>query len=261
MASARHDVKNPLMTDGAPRIRAEVGPIGLWDQLHGMRVELTQEVNVSDQRWDWEVEFFHMAKQLAFSDQYSTIYVPHHPGDLELLKLKVDSLNPVQQNQPSATVLDELTRVVLPGLNLSPRTAIAIRKDAESFEAWRRAIRKIDRDATNDDISTLRQRVEDELATVKRQINRESLGSALKEHVTRAGAVAVFTSASQLGLEHALTGESDPVLSFGAGVIGWIGGMFLLRRGAGAGRVMVSLQRSEEMSSDIMRRRGVERNQ
>lgn len=261
MASARHDVKNPLMTDGAPRIRAEVGPIGLWDQLHGMRVELTQEVNVSDQRWDWEVEFFHMAKQLAFSDQYSTIYVPHHPGDLELLKLKVDSLNPVQQNQPSATVLDELTRVVLPGLNLSPRTAIAIRKDAESFEAWRRAIRKIDRDATNDDISTLRQRVEDELATVERQINRESLGSALKEYVTRAGAVAVFTSASQLGLEHALTGESDPVLSFGAGAVGWIGGMFLLRRESGAGRVMVSLQRSEQMPTDIMRRRGVERNQ
>lgn len=184
-----------------------------------------------------------------------------HPGDLELLKLKVDSLNQVQQSQPSATVLDELTRVVLPGLNLSSLTAIAIRKNADSFEEWRRTIRKIDRDAKNDDVRTLRQRVEDELATVKRQIKRESLGSALKEYVTRAGAVAVFTSASQLALDHALTGESDPALTSGAGAIGWIGGMFLLRRGAGAGRVMVSLQRSEEMPGDITRRRGVERTQ
>lgn len=258
MTSARHDVKNPMMTDGAPRISKEVGPIALWDQLHGMRAELTKPVKLSDQKWDWEVEFFHMAKQLAFSDQYSTIYVPHHPGDLELLKLKVGSLKRVQENQPSSSVLEELTRVVLPNLNVSARTAVDIRKDSESFEAWRRAVRKIDRDAVNDEPNVLSQRVEDELSTVKEQIEREAFGTALKGHVTRGGLGAAISSAGQIGLEYMLTGESNPLLTVGAGAIGWIGGAFLLPRARGAGRVMVSLQKSEEMPSGINRRRGIE---
>lgn len=37
ITSARHDVKNPSMTYGAPQISAEVGPIAVWDQLHGLR--------------------------------------------------------------------------------------------------------------------------------------------------------------------------------------------------------------------------------
>lgn len=258
MTSARFDVKNPAMTEGAPQISKDVGPIALWDQLHGMRVELTQAMNSFDQRWDWEVEFFHMAKQLAFSDQYSTVYVPHHSGDLELLKLKVGTLSQVQQNRPSSSVLEEVSRVVLPNLNLSAPTAVKIRKDDESFEAWRKAIRRIDRDAKNDDPNELRQRVEDELSMVKEQIERQAFGTALKEHATRGGLGAAFTTVSQIGLEHVVTGEADPVVTIGAGVIGWLGAMFTLPRARGAGRVMVSLQKSEEMPSDINRRRGIE---
>lgn len=258
MTSARHDVKNPAMRDGAPQVSAEFGPIALWDQLHGLRAELTQKVNESDQRWDWEVEFFQLAKQLAFSDQYETVYVPHHRGDLELLKLKLGTLNQAQQNQPTASVLDEVNRVVLPNLNLSARTAVAIRKDDESFEAWRRTIRSINRDAVNDDHSTLRQRVEDELTTVKEQIERQAFGSSLKEHVTRGGLAAAFTSVSQVALEQILTGSTNPTLTLGAGAIGWMSAMFVFPRARGAGRVMVSLQKSEQIPDDIARRRGIE---
>ena len=258
MASVRSDVKNPVMTEGAPQISATVGPIALWDHLRGMRAELTGPVKFSDQKWEWAVEFFHMAKQLAFSDQYSTVYVPHHSGDLALLKLKVDVLSQVQQNRPSSSVLEEVSRVVLPGLNLSAATAVKIRKDGESFEEWRRAIRKIERDSKNDDPFTLRQRVEDELTTVRGQIKREAFSTALKEHATRGGLGATFTAVSQMGLERLITGETDPVVTIGAGAIGWIGAMFTLPNARGAGRVMVSLQQSKPMSSDINRRRGVE---
>ena len=136
-------------------------------------------------------------------------------------------------------MLEKLTRVVLPNLNVSARTAVDIRKDSESFEAWRRAVRKIDRDAVNDEPNVLSQRVEDELSTVKEQIEREAFGTALKGHVTRGGLGAAISSAGQIGLEYMLTGESNPLLTVGAGAIGWIGGAFLLPRARGAGRVMV----------------------
>lgn len=258
MASTRHDVQNPVMTDGAPRISKEVGPIALWDQLHGMRAELTKPLKPADVRWDWETEFFHLAKQLAFSDQFGTVYVPHYPGDLELLKLKVDTLSPVQQNQPSSSVLEEVSRVVLPGLNISAPTAVKVRKDDESFEAWRRAIRKIDRDSVNDDRNTLRQRVDDELATVSEQINRETFGTALKDHATRGGLKAAFISAGQFGLDHMLTDEASWSLAVGTGALSWVADMFVLSRGRGAGRLLTSLQKSEPMPSDINRRRGLE---
>lgn len=258
LTSTRHDVKNPLMTDGAPRISQEVGPIALWDQLHGMRAELTKPMKPSDQRWNWETESFHLAKQVAFSDQFSTVYVPHYTGDLELLKLKIDTLSRVQQNQPSSSVLEELSRVVLPDLNLSARTAVSIRKDDESFEAWRRAIRTIDRDAAADDPNALRQRIEDELATVKGQIDREAFGPALKQYASRGGLGAAFTAVSQAGVDFVTGGEVNLVAAAATGAVGWIAGMFLLPQARGAGRVMVSLQRSEPIPSAINRRRGLE---
>lgn len=238
VTSVRHDVKNDDMVSGAPYISEEIGPLPMWDNLNGFHATMNQPIVRADQRWEWQYEFFQLAKQVAFADRYQTIYVPQSAAEMELLKLKVGQLAQQQETAPRSETLSEISRFVLPDLQLSTSTAISIRRDEDSFKNWQEIIRNIDRDSAGDTKNELKQRIEDSLAPIYRDIRKLSRRDSIKRLTTKESLQMVFIAAGG-----SLVSGSTPAQAAASGVVGWLANMFLDSKAEGAARVLNSLQK------------------
>lgn len=254
-ASVRHDAKNSDMVSGTSKIINELGPLPIWDNLNGLHVQMNQPIREADKRWEWQYEFYQLAKQISFADKYGTTYIPQSASELELLRLKITQLTRKQETTPRPTTLAEITRFVLPDLELPAQTAIKIRQDEESFQEWKETIRKIDRDSGTDSPNELKQRIEDTLAPISREIDKLSRRASLKKFASQDAVSAVLTS---VGTFAAATAAGIPPVDATlpaavGGVLGWLGKMFLPTKLAGSARVLNSLQKSHPRSNSVSR--------
>ena len=235
-ASVRQDAKSNDMVTGTAKIISELGPLPIWDNLYGLRVHMTQPVKRADKRWEWQYESYQLAKQLAFADEYDTTYIPQSAAELELLRLKITQLSQEQETSPRPDTLEELSRLVLPDLELPAKTAIEIRQDEESFQEWKETVRRIDRESATDTPHELKQRIEDTLAPISREIDKTSRRASIKKFASQDALVAVltavgtFTAATVVG-----AAPIDAMVpAAGGGVLGWLGKMFLPAEGSGS---------------------------
>ncbi len=244
--SVRHDVANDSMVIGAPEIAEKLGPLPLWDNLLGLHASLNQAVHKSDQRWEWQYEFAELARQLAFADQYSTVYVPQSSAELQLLRLKLGQLTAEQDTAPRPETLAEIARFALPNLKLDAETAVDIRQNESAFDEWRNRIRSIDRDSRGDSHSQLRQRIQDELTPVRNSIESVSLGSAMRKSVEEDGMMAVLSTIGSGSAALAWGTNPGQALASGVstGVLVWLWRMFRRPRLEGESLIFNSLQRT-----------------
>lgn len=251
LASVRHDTKNDAMVTGAPRISENIGPLPMWDNLKGFHLEMEQPILSSDQHWEWQYEFFQLAKQIAFADRYRTIYIPHSAAELEFLKIKLQQLDQRQETNPRPATLSEIARFVLPNLALPVSTAISIRRNEESFTEWQETIRSIDRESAGDTPNQLNQRIEDRLAPIYRDIHKFSRRESLKRLSTKEGLSIVLTASGAL-MGAAAIGASPveaTVPGASGGVLGWLGSMFMRPKLGGTARILSSLQKETNGAS------------
>lgn len=246
-ASVRHDVANDSMVQGAPEIAEKLGPLPLWDNLKGLHASLNQAVHKSDQRWEWQYEFAELARQLAFADQYSTIYVPQFPAEMQLLRLKLGQLTVEQETSPRPETLAEIARFALPNLKLDTEVAVDIRQNESAFDQWRTRIRSIDRDSGDDSQSQLRQRIQDELTPIRNSIESFSLGNTVRKSVEEDGMTAVLSTLAAGGAALMWGNNPGQALAGGvsAGALAWLWRLYRRPRLEGEPLILNSLQRSE----------------
>lgn len=244
--SVRHDVADDLMVNGAPEITEKLGPLPLWDNLIGMHASLNQAVQKSDQRWEWQYEFAELARQLAFADQYSTVYVPQSSAELQFLRLKLGQLTAEQEIAPGPDTLAEIARFALPNLKLDAETAVNLRQNEGAFDQWRSRIRSIDRDSRGETNNQLRQRIQDELTPIRDSIDRLSLGSSMRKSVEEDGMIAVLSTIASGGAAMAWGNNPGEALASGVstGVLVWLWRIFQRPRLEGESLILNSLQRT-----------------
>lgn len=245
--SARHDVRDPAMGAVAASASLEGGQLPVWDNLRGMHVTVSDPWVSSDQPWQWHPEFLYLAKTLAVADAAGATYAPTTEDELRLLQAKAGkAASAVTRDHIRPELLREVGRIFIPDLQLSPATAVAMRRSDDSFEDWRRLIRTIEHEARGDTGDELRQYVEDTLipqaAKVRNSVDRSpSLGDAAWGGLTAVVSGVVSQGGHGLGLT-ALGG-------LGAGVLSWLWKAYGPRdQLTGAEAVMASLVRTARPS-------------
>jgi len=194
----------------------------MWDNLNGFHTTMNQPLVRADQRWEWQYEFLQLAKQVAFADRYQTVYVPHSAAEMELLKLKFGQLTQQQEIVPKTEVLSEVSRFALPDLQLPTRTVISIRENEDSFKNWQETIRRINQNSAGDTKNELKQRIEDCLAPIYRDIHKLSRRETMKRLVTKESLQMAFIACGR-----SLVSGSTPAQGAASGVVGWLANMFL----------------------------------
>lgn len=219
MSSVRHDVRSPEM-----QAAAEADPAGVsrWDNIRGLQVTVgASNPYPADVPWQHQEEFFYLAKTLAVADQYGATYVPPTDADFAMVRAKaatgVSKIRGIEQ-QPTR-LLEEVARLVVPKLEIDPKTTIQIRQNDESFDSWRRDLSALARDSKDDDAEALAGRIDDVLIPRLRDINRSLKKSRpLQDNLVPDGAAMAISA----GIGFMSSGPAGAAIATAAGVIGWL---------------------------------------
>jgi hypothetical protein len=242
-ASVRHDIKSPEMQMIARAPRPATLALALWDNLRGAQVRLNGPVHPANEPWQTEPEFFYLAKTLAVADAAGSQYVPSTESDLELLHTKV---NTALSHRHPHQLLREVSRLLVPSVDVPIQRAIEMRESSEYFEDWRSTLNQLRRAATASSADELRELVEDELRpranAVKRDLKRSSLAASVRD----GGAELAVTGA--VGLGAALTTHEGYVTvgtGLGAGVLTWLVRAYTRKKPGGADAVLATLIKNQ----------------
>lgn len=239
--AVRHDVASKDLRDFIWSIPPDEIGLTAWDNLQGLSVSLDGPVQPADEKWRAEPFFYYFDKMLAVADAFDAQYVPSSETDLAFLRMKVTV--GMHRLHPDA-MLREVSRVVVPSIEVPIREAAAIRKSSGDFEDWRSVLRSIQREASADSPAELRERVEDELRPRVNQVRRDLERSSLKDLVRTDGADVVIDAAlgfAVLGATHEpLWGAAAGASS---GVLQWIRRAYTRTKPSGADAVLTTLVR------------------
>lgn len=239
--AVRHDVASGELQDFIASIPPEEIGLTAWDNLQGLTLSLDGPVRPADEKWRAEPFFYYLDKMLAVADAFDAQYVPASVADLEFLRKKVTV--GVHRLHPHA-MLREVSRVVVPSVEVSIREAASVRKSSDNFEDWRSALRGIQREASADSPDELRQRVEDELRPRVNKVRRDLDRSSLKELVRADGADVVIDAA--LGFAVGFTTHQPlwgAAAGVSSGVLQWIRKAYTRTKPTGADAVLATLLR------------------
>lgn len=89
MTSVRNDVRSREMQSAVAGAAAAGDPVPTWDNIRGLNVLPVGGLRASDEPWQWQHEFFYLAKTLAVADAVGATYAPPTNGDLAVLRVKV----------------------------------------------------------------------------------------------------------------------------------------------------------------------------
>lgn len=246
--SVRNDVRSTPMNDAVIGAAAEGDPLPTWDTIRGMGVVPVGGLVPRDEPWQRQYEFFYLAKTLAIADAARATYAPATEGELTLLRAKARQLGSLTlgSRQP-VDLLSEVARVLVPDLQLTAKTAVAMRQSEDAFEDWRTELRRLAREGRDDSPAELRERVQDQLQPVVRRvekaISRSSIaGKALKEQ----SASTIITTAVGAAAAVATTGKPAvaAVSGIASGVLHWIWKAYRPPALGGSDNVVASLIRA-----------------
>ncbi|MEE8736331.1 hypothetical protein [Bifidobacterium subtile] len=152
LTSSRHDIKNHQMLETAETANMPTR----WDNIRGLHVHIQGATVVEkDKPWEWQPEFFYLAKCITVAHAYQAVYVPVYEADLQLLRAKatqIPSTDSIFFSQNGrGELLQQIQQVLLPTSNLDPSTTVKMREDEEAFADWRRFLRELS--TTQDNIS------------------------------------------------------------------------------------------------------------
>lgn len=239
--AVRHDIGSRDLQDFISSIPTDEIGLTAWDNIQGLSLLINDPVRASDDRWRAEPFFYYLNKMLAIADAFEAQYVPASEVDLAFLRKKVAA--GVHHEHPSA-VLREVSRVVVPSLEVPIRQAVAVRRSSEDFEDWRSALRSIQRDASADSPAELRERVEDELRPRVNKVRNDLENSSLRDLVRTDGTDLVIDAA--LGLSVGIATQEPlwgAAASVGSGVLQWIRKAYTRPKPSGADAVLTTLLR------------------
>ena len=246
MTSARHDVRSVEMVAVA-EAAAESGGLHRWDNLRGLNVTLSGGFVAVDRPWQWQPEFFYLAKTLAVADSAGAIYAPSTEDELRLLRTKSRQLGAVAgQERLPVEVLREISRVLLPDMQLDATTAVAMRLSADGFDDWRRSLRELQRRAGGGTEAELRQQVEDDLMPRVREVERAVSRSTTMRNALQDGAATAVITGAVGAIESAQAGQGGSpggLAGLGTGVLQWLWNAYRPRPLEGAQGVLASLIR------------------
>lgn len=240
--SVRHDVLSPEMQRVASVDRSADEQLAVWDNLRGMHVSSEGSMHPSDRRWQWEPEFYYLAKSLAVADAAGATYVPGRSSDMELLQAKFNSSFGVVHPE---NLLREVARIALPSADIGLARAVAVRSSSENFEDWRSAIDNLRRStATASSAAELRSQVEDELRPRARNVSREIRKSSLAGSFREEGTDYVISGVAGLAAAYG-TGEGVIAAgaAAGAGALSWMARAYMRKGPEGADAVLATLIR------------------
>ena len=244
-SAVRHDVSSDDLQDLIESM-LDKSQLTAWDNLQGPSLSMNGPVRPSDQKWEAQSFFYYLNKMLAVADAFGAQYVPSSGADLALLRKKV-TLG-VHRSHPGA-ILREVSRVVVPSVEVPIRQAVELRKSSEDFEDWRSSLRKIQRDASSDSPEELRQRVEDELRPRVNSVRHSLERSSIKELVRTDGTSLVIDAVVGVGVGVAV---NDPLWGVaaggGSGVLKWILKAYLRDKPTGVDAVLATLLRDPRSS-------------
>jgi len=86
--SVRYDVRSPDIQASVANAVAAGEPVPSWDTIRGLNVVPASGLRDSDQPWQYQHEFFYLAKTLAVADAAGATYVPSTELELDLLRIK-----------------------------------------------------------------------------------------------------------------------------------------------------------------------------
>jgi hypothetical protein len=242
--AVRHDVGSRDLQDFISAIPADQIGVTAWDNLQGLSLSLNDPVRPADEKWRAEPFSYYLNKMLAVADAFGAQYVPASEVDLTFLRRKV--VAGVHREHPGA-VLREVSRVVVPSLEVPIRQAVAVRKSSDNFEDWRSALRTIQRDAAADSPAELRERVQDVLQPRINKVRHDLENSSLKDLVRTDGADLVIDAALGFSVGFAtqepLWGAAAGV---GSGVLQWIRKVYTRPEPSGADAVLATLLRDRK---------------
>jgi len=148
MASTNADVNSPAMLDAVRSATMAGGLLPRWDNLRGGQVSPPDGFLDPNDPDLCQPEFFYLAKTLAVADAAGAVYAPSTPDEQRLLIAKsAAAAASARRGAPSPPVLREVLSYLVPDLTLDPSTAVRVRTSEASFEAWRRALRDVQREA------------------------------------------------------------------------------------------------------------------
>ncbi|RJT97036.1 hypothetical protein D6T65_15110 [Arthrobacter frigidicola] len=225
-SSVRHDVRATQMLEAASAGGSMDPPTARWDNIRGLNVmPVGMHIRAADKPFVHQDEFLYLAKSLAIADDAQATYAPPTDADFSLLRAKL-ALAVTKQSRVErhpSEVLTEVSRLLIPDLELDLNTTVKVRKDEDSFDDWRRSLSALARDAKDDDPATLAARVEDALIPRIHDINKAtSKSSTLRQHMIVDGssiAVSATLGAVFAGPPGAAAGAA---IGAAPGVIGWL---------------------------------------
>lgn len=239
--SVRHDIKSPEMQSLARVPRSAEEALAVWDNLRGGQVSMDGPIHPADSPWQTQAEFFYLAKTLAIADAAGSQYVPSTESDLELLQTKI---NTSLTHRHPGDLLREVSRVLLPSVDVPIQRAIEMRESSENFQDWRSELDQLRRSSSARSSAELREHVEDVLRPRARAVERELQSSSLPASVRETGVELVVSGAVGLGAAQA-TGEGYVSVGagLGAGVLAWLARAYMREGPGGADAVLATLIR------------------
>lgn len=245
MASAKFDMSSPAMLDAARSATPAGGLLPRWDNLRGGQVTPPGGFLDPNDPAQCQPEFFYLAKTLAVADAAGATYAPSTPDEQRLLIAKsVTAASSARRSAPSPPVLRQVLSYLVPDLTLDPSTAVKVRVSETSFEAWRRALRDVQRDAGRlSDPDDLSQLVEDRLRPQVEAVTKSVNASAsLRRTAGPSITAAVIAAATGPLTGSTLTGS---IAGASAAAVGnWIAAAYQGRRPDGTAAVVAALLRN-----------------
>jgi hypothetical protein len=224
--SVRHDVRTFQMQAAASAGESMTPPIARWDNIRGMGVTpVGMKFRAVDEPFVHQDQFLYLAKSLALADDAGATYAPPTDADFSLLRAKlVAAVNKQSRVERHPTeVLAEVSRLLIPDLELDLNTTVKVREDEDSFDDWKRSLSSLARDARDDDPDTLAARNEDAHIPRIHDIKKATSKSAiLRQHVVPDGsamAVSAIAGAWTAGMPGAAIGAAAGAAA--TGVVGW----------------------------------------
>jgi hypothetical protein len=245
--SVRFDARSERMQTVMRSLQEEDARLPLWDNLRGFHITGSGQLNPADRAWEFQHFFFYLAKTLAIADSAQATYAPSWPGDLALLKAKVNA-TPTAGYPPQ--VLAQVSSIILPATDVSIREAAAIRASSADFADWRAQLRAFAREAGAATPRELEERAKDVFEPQVRRVERELSGQ--KQRATKSAVTELLLYGTISTAATAATSES---LAFGAavgaaaaattGVVSWIRNAYRKPQLHGADAVLAILTRSD----------------
>lgn len=243
MSSANADLKSTEMLAAVRATSSEGGGVARWDNLRGMQVTPPGGLLDPNDPAQWQPEFFYLAKTLAIADAAGAVYAPETSDEMRLLTTKMATVPVSRRTAPTMPVLREVLQTIVPDLELDPSAAVKIRESEEAFDAWRREMRGLQREAATVSGEDLPQLVEDRLMPRISDVKSAVTGSKwLTRHAARnVGLVAITTVATAAG-----GAAPGPAAATGlaTGVGQWLYDAYAGRRLDGSKPVIATLVRS-----------------